>query len=76
MLLLDEAPPSLDPLTEEIIHRVIDEGFTKQAHTLVMIAHRLHAAATRTCWGCNMVVWMEDGGIDRMGSAEEALRSE
>lgn len=73
ILLLDEATSSLDVVTEDIIQNVIDEEFTKRGHTVVLITHRPQTAASRMRSGRDLVVWMKDGGIDRMGSVEDAL---
>lgn len=73
ILLLDEATSSLDPTTESLINNLIDEEFTSQGHTVIIVAHR---ASVLTKWmrpGIDRVVLLSDGQVERVGSAESAL---
>ncbi|KAF3769045.1 putative ABC transporter [Cryphonectria parasitica EP155] len=68
-LLLDEATASLDPVTEGIVHDVIDEEFSWRGHTVVMVTHRPSMLAGRMREGRDLLVFMKDGRVESVQSA-------
>lgn len=66
VVLLDEATSSLDSATEETIHRIIDEEFTKRGHTVVVVAHRVGVMNEYTEAGRDMVVVLGDGRLQEI----------
>lgn len=63
VLLLDEVTSSLDPPTEATILRVIDEEFTGNLHTVVIITHRLGALEEYVRNGRDAVAFIADGRL-------------
>ncbi|TVY93597.1 ABC transporter [Lachnellula willkommii] len=63
VVLLDEVTSSLDSDTESIIHRVIDEEFTGNGHTVIIVAHRLSVLNEHKETGRNVVALMGDGRL-------------
>ncbi|TVY57487.1 ABC transporter FUM19 [Lachnellula cervina] len=63
VVLLDEVTSSLDSDTESIIHRVIDEEFTGNGHTVIIVAHRLSVLNEHTETGRDVVALMGDGRL-------------
>ncbi|TVY43016.1 ABC transporter [Lachnellula occidentalis] len=63
VVLLDEVTSSLDSDTETIIHRVIDEEFTGNGHTVIIVAHRLSVLNEHTETGRDVVALMGDGRV-------------
>jgi len=63
VVLLDEVTSSLDSDTESIIHRVIDEEFTGNGHTVIIVAHRLSVLNEHTKTGRDAVAFMGDGRL-------------
>ena len=68
VLLLDEATSSLDPETERVVQDVIDEEFSANGHTVVMITHRPQTAAAGGPGARDVVVWMSDGRVESVSS--------
>ncbi|ETS86194.1 hypothetical protein PFICI_00022 [Pestalotiopsis fici W106-1] len=64
VVVLDEITSSLDTTTESNIYRIIDEEFTQNGHTVVIIAHRLDNL--RTKMGRDAVVLMADGTMQEV----------
>lgn len=73
ILILDEATSSLDPDTEGIIHDIIQEEFTENAHTVIVVAHRVSALAKGMRRGIDAVLQMKDGRIERIGDVEDIV---
>ncbi|KAI0189383.1 putative ABC transporter [Xylaria flabelliformis] len=63
IVLLDEATSSLDSVTESAIYRIIDEEFTTQGHTVIIVAHRLGALEKYMKTGRDAVAVMVDGRL-------------
>ncbi|KAF2968293.1 hypothetical protein GQX73_g5239 [Xylaria multiplex] len=66
VVLLDEITSSLDTTTESIVHRIIDDEFTKRGHTVIIVAHRLGALEEHTNPGRDAVVLMADGRVQEV----------
>ncbi|KAI1382387.1 ABC transporter [Hypoxylon crocopeplum] len=73
IILLDEATSSLDLSTEEMILDIVHEEFTSKGHTVIMVAHRVGAAVSRLRDGKDVVVWMKDGRIEKVGDASDVM---
>lgn len=69
VLLLDEATSSLDPVTEGIIHDVIETEFSDQGHTIIMVTHRPSMLAGRMRESRDFFVVMSNGCIDEVKGA-------
>ncbi|KAH7034680.1 ABC transporter-like protein [Microdochium trichocladiopsis] len=67
IVLLDEATSSLDAQTEELILGIIHGELTLQGFTVIMVAHRVKAAAAYMREE-DVVVWMQDGEVVKRGS--------
>jgi ATP-binding cassette subfamily C (CFTR/MRP) protein 1 len=63
VILLDEVTSSLDFATESTIHEIIDEEFTGNGHTVIIVAHRLGLLSERAKPGRDVLVVMEDGRL-------------
>lgn len=74
IVLLDEVSSSLDSQTEAIVQRVIHKHLILKGHTAVIVSHRLGAFAETFRPGTDMVAWMEDGKIRKVGSLTEVLK--
>lgn len=72
ILLLDEATSSLDPETDAIMQDVIREEFTERGHTVIAISHRLSVPSPGNS---DMVAWVKDRTIKKMGSLDEVALS-
>ncbi|KAH8882981.1 P-loop containing nucleoside triphosphate hydrolase protein, partial [Thozetella sp. PMI_491] len=68
ILLLDEATSSLDYISEEIVHRVIDEEFVARGHTVLMISHRPEIPAHWWRPGRDAIIQLYDRGLKTQGS--------
>ncbi|KAF7587664.1 hypothetical protein BBP40_006894 [Aspergillus hancockii] len=66
VVVLDEVTSSLDPVTESIIHRIIDEEFTDRGHTVIIVAHRLGALEEHTKTGRDALALMADGQLQEV----------
>ncbi|OTB18548.1 hypothetical protein K445DRAFT_315377 [Daldinia sp. EC12] len=73
IILLDEATSSLDASTEELILDIVHEELTCKGHTVIMVAHRVGAAVAHLRKGVDIVVWMKDGRVERVGDADEIM---
>ncbi|CZS88754.1 related to multidrug resistance protein [Rhynchosporium graminicola] len=75
VIILDEVTSSLDLETESTIYRIIDEEFTDQGLTVVIVAHRLGVLTKYMRVGRDDVVFMADGvvGVD---TSLQALNSD
>ncbi|KAI1078186.1 ABC transporter [Whalleya microplaca] len=75
VILLDEATSSLDPETEAIMLDIIHNELTCQRYTVIVVAHRLSIAASRMRKGVDVVIWMKDGKIEKVGDANDIIMS-
>ncbi|KAF3061093.1 Multidrug resistance-associated protein 1 [Daldinia childiae] len=73
IILLDEATSSLDSSTEKLILDIVHEELTCKGHTVIMVAHRVGAAVAHLRKGIDVVVWMKDGSIEKIGNADEIM---
>ncbi|KAI0837775.1 ABC transporter [Hypoxylon sp. FL0890] len=73
IILLDEATSSLDASTEELILDIVHEELTCKGHTVIMVAHRVGAAVARMRQGVDVIVWMKDGRIEKVGDVSDLL---
>ncbi|KAI0846774.1 P-loop containing nucleoside triphosphate hydrolase protein [Daldinia vernicosa] len=71
IILLDEATSSLDSSTEKLILDIVHEELTCNGYTVIMVAHRVGAAVAHLRKGVDVVVWMKDGRIEKIGDADE-----
>lgn len=63
IVLLDEVTSSLDPTTEEIMHGIIDDEFSRKGHTVICVAHRLEMIAKHMVPGRDVVIVLRDGQL-------------
>ncbi|KAB8259252.1 P-loop containing nucleoside triphosphate hydrolase protein [Aspergillus pseudonomiae] len=63
ILLLDEATSALDPDTEAVMQDVIEEEFTQQGYTVIIVAHRVSGMVKYFRDGVDTVIWMREGRI-------------
>lgn len=73
ILLLDEATSSLDSVTEAAIYDVLESEFIQAGYTAVIVAHRLSVVAGRMRPEKDMVAWVEDGRIVKVGKYEDIV---
>ncbi|KAL3428461.1 hypothetical protein PVAG01_01970 [Phlyctema vagabunda] len=66
IVLLDEVTSSLDPDTESTIYRIIDNEFTQQGHTVIIVAHRLNVLTKYVKVGRDSVALMADGVLQEV----------
>jgi ABC-type multidrug transport system fused ATPase/permease subunit len=66
VVLLDEVTSSLDPVTESTINRIINDEFTKQGHTVIIVAHRLGTLEKHMKAGRDAVAMMADGRLEEV----------
>ncbi|KAH3540206.1 hypothetical protein KXV64_006099 [Aspergillus fumigatus] len=66
VVLLDEVTSSLDPGTESTIHRIIDNEFTEQGHTVIIVAHKLGTLEKHMKAGRDAVAMMADGRLEEV----------
>jgi ATP-binding cassette, subfamily C (CFTR/MRP), member 1 len=74
ILLMDEATSTFDQATEAFINDVIDEEFVANGHTVVAVTHRLDILSRKLSPNRDLIAWMKDGTIEKLGSAEEVIR--
>ncbi|KAL7951361.1 P-loop containing nucleoside triphosphate hydrolase protein [Trichoderma barbatum] len=74
ILLLDEATSSLDSATEAAIYDVLESEFIEAGYTAVIVAHRLSGVAGRMRPQKDMVAWVENGRVVKVGQHEEIMR--
>ncbi|RAH84629.1 putative ABC transporter [Aspergillus japonicus CBS 114.51] len=63
VVVLDEVTSSLDAETEATIHRIIDEEFTQEGHTVIVVAHRVEGLVEQLTPGRDTVAVMADGRL-------------
>lgn len=64
ILLLDKATASLDIETEAYVQDLIHEKFTRQGHTVIMVAHRIGLGmGSNGTREFNKVIWMDQGKL-------------
>ncbi|ORY65443.1 P-loop containing nucleoside triphosphate hydrolase protein, partial [Pseudomassariella vexata] len=66
ILLVDEATSNVDAMTDELMQRIIREGFTQ--HTTITIAHKLD-----TIRDSNIILIMYKGKVLEVGTPDELL---
>ena len=66
ILLLDEATSALDPDTEAVMQDVIEEEFTQQRYTVIIVAHRVSGMVKYFRDGVDTVIWMREGRIEEV----------
>jgi len=66
VVVLDEVTSSLDSDTESTIYRIIDNEFTEQGHTIIIVAHRLSVLKGHTKTGRDAVALMADGALQEV----------
>ncbi|GIK07230.1 hypothetical protein Aspvir_002888 [Aspergillus viridinutans] len=66
VVLLDEVTSSLDPVTESTVHRIIDDEFTQNGHTVIIVAHRFGSMEKHTTNGRDAVALMADGQLEEV----------
>ncbi|KNG91202.1 ATP-binding cassette transporter [Aspergillus nomiae NRRL 13137] len=66
ILLLDEATSALDPDTEAVMQDVIEEEFTQQGYTVIIVAHRVSGMVKYFRDGVDTVIWMCEGRIEKV----------
>ncbi|KAK4073997.1 hypothetical protein Trihar35433_3471 [Trichoderma harzianum] len=73
ILLLDEATSSLDSATEAAIYDVLESEFIQAGYTAVIVAHRLSGLVGRMRPEKDMVAWVADGRVVKVGRYEDAI---
>lgn len=73
VVLLDEVTAALDPDTEAVVYDVIRDEVVDKGHTVIMVSHKLGAYAHRMRRGRDKVVWIRDGQVERVQTAEALL---
>jgi ABC-type multidrug transport system fused ATPase/permease subunit len=68
VVIMDEATSSVDPQSEEILVRAINEFFSDR--TQIIIAHRLS-----TLKKCDRILWLDNGEVRQLGTPQEVLPS-
>lgn len=71
IVLLDEVTASLDPVTESNMYDIIEEEIINHGHTVIMVTHKLGAFAQRMRPEKDIVVWMKDGKVGKIGGAQD-----
>ncbi|MBI5153384.1 MAG: ABC transporter ATP-binding protein [Parcubacteria group bacterium] len=69
ILILDEATSSLDAISQEHVQKAIDQAMSYRACTIFVIAHRFS-----TIMNADLVVVLNDGRIEAVGTHEELAR--
>lgn len=75
IILLDEATSSLDSRTEELILDITHNEFTCKGHTTIMVTHRVGAAISHLRVGIDMIVWMKNGKIEKIGDVSDVINT-
>lgn len=71
VLLLDEATSSLDPETEAVVRKVIEEEFRDKGHTVIEISHRVTTRGNGEGRGeKGVVVWLDKGRVAKVERGE------
>lgn len=68
VVLMDEVTSSLDSATEVLINDLVDEEFTAEGYTVVVVAHRLSSIIERMK-PADLVVTMESGRVASIANA-------
>ncbi|KAK7756997.1 hypothetical protein SLS62_001013 [Diatrype stigma] len=76
VVLLDEATAALDHATEALIVNIIHEELTCKGYTVVIVAHRLSLVVSNMRDGVDVVVWMANGRIQKIGGVSEIMGPE
>ncbi|RAK75330.1 putative ABC transporter [Aspergillus fijiensis CBS 313.89] len=63
VVVLDEVTSALDAETEVTIQRIIDEEFTQEGHTVIVVAHRVGGLVEQLIPGRDAVAVMADGRL-------------
>lgn len=66
VIITDEATSAIDPASEELLVRALDER--TRGRTLIIVAHRLS-----TVKGCDRVLWLDQGRVRMLGTPDEVL---
>ena len=66
VIVLDEVTSSLDSAAESNIHSIIDDEFTENGHTVIIVAHRLSVLKKHTKSGRDALVMMADGRLQEV----------
>lgn len=66
IFIFDEATSNVDPQSEALMNRALKEILADK--TQIRIAHRL-----QTVEDCDQIMWLDHGGIRRLGPAKEVL---
>ena len=64
VVILDEVTSSLDVATESTIYQIVDEEFTQNGHTVIIIAHRLGNLHLK--FGRDAITFMADGRLQEV----------
>lgn len=73
IILLDEVTSSLDLATEAAIHIIIDQEFTENGHTVIVIAHRLGVLTEHARPGQDVIVQLRDGRLQGVSTDLNAI---
>lgn len=68
IFIFDEATSNVDPQSEMMMNRALTE--TLKGTTQIRIAHRL-----KTVEDCDLVMWLSEGQIKKLGPAQEVLEA-
>ncbi|GAB7352643.1 hypothetical protein MBLNU459_g3011t2 [Dothideomycetes sp. NU459] len=71
ILLLDEPTASLDGATERIVNELVYDEFTRNGHTVIIVAHRIGALVDDERSRDDVVVLMSDGRVEKAQRVEE-----
>lgn len=74
VVLLDEVTSSLDTVMESTIYSLIQDEFTEQGHTVIIVAHRLSVLTEHSKLGRDVVIVMGDGRIQEIITDIEPTR--
>lgn len=66
VIITDEATSAIDPASEELLVRALDER--TRGRTLLIVAHRLSTVKT-----CDRVLWLDQGKVRMLGTPDEVL---
>lgn len=71
IILLDEATSSLDPDTELAIQEIMHDEFTRNGHTVVVVAHRRSILSKGQGNGVDTLALIQNGRIKKVGSMKD-----
>lgn len=69
IVVMDEATSNMDPITDKMLHDVIQEIFSQC--TILTIAHRLHSILN-----CDMVMVLDSGGLVEYDNPKKLIQDE